>query len=654
MKKWINDKILRSLCAAAVLAAEAVLLLDLLRVYQGSETPPVLAAVLWLGLTVLLAACRIRKRHLWAAALVLPALLGVLVGSGWVCWKTFSANAGYAFPDAGKIQIYGNRRVMLVVPHQDDDLNILGGVLEEYARYGSELYPVFVTNGDYAGLAQTRYREALAVFEQLDVPAEHVIFLGYGDGWKETGPHLYNSDPGVVQESYFGRRKTYGTAEHPAYREGRAYTIDNLTEDLKGVILEYRPDVIVCSDYDHHIDHRAVTLLFDKVMGQLLKENPGYTPGVYKAYAYGTAWEAEPDYYADNVLSTKNPFSEPYSQKPAVYRWEDRVRLPVNGFTLSRSLLGSEGYKLLNRYESQGAGQKAASVINGDRVVWRRHTDSLCLHAEVEASSGQAERLNDFMLIENHNLTDESHQPYDGIWIPAAEDREKTATVTLTHRSDISSIVLYDHPSPEQNVLNAVICLDDGTELETGPLDPGGAATAVSVNRKNVTSFTVTVMETEGDLAGLSELEAFAEEPRQDGSFIKLIDRDGNFLYDYWTEPDGTAELYLYTHGGLPELTAQNYSVNTAWDAGTVVLEDGVIRLVCPVGEQIALSVTCSTAGVSDNIVVRNPGRFERLWTELWQTVEEELFIRYSAAEQKKLLVFSLPEKISYVIRHLR
>jgi len=83
-------------------------------------------------------------------------------------------------------------------------------------------------------------------------------------------------------------------------------------------------------------------------------------------------------------------------------------------------------------------------------------------------------------------------------------------------------------------------------------------------------------------------------------------------------------------------------------------LEDGVIRLVCPVGEQIALSVTCSTAGVSDNIVVRNPGRFERLWTELWQTVEEELFIRYSAAEQKKLLVFSLPEKISYVIRHLR
>ena len=40
---------------------------------------------------------------------------------------------------------------------------------------------------------------------------------------------------------------------------------------------------------------------FDKVMGALLKEHPEYKPVVYKAYAYGTAWEAEPDFYSENI-----------------------------------------------------------------------------------------------------------------------------------------------------------------------------------------------------------------------------------------------------------------------------------------------------------------------------------------------------------------
>lgn len=654
MKKRLNGKCMVLLCLSAVLALEVLLLADGAVVFCGGELNPFFGAGLLSVLTLCIALLFRRKhRQLAVTAVCIPFLAAVVGLCGYAGWRIFCRNAAYETSDSGKYRIYGDRKVMLVVPHQDDDVNLLGGVLEEYARYGSQLIPVFVTSGDYAGLAQTRYEEALAVFASMGVPEEQVIFLGYGNEWKETGPHIYNAEPGMVLESHSGRTETFGAADHPAYRDGRAYTIDNLMADLEAVILEYRPDVIFCSDYDHHIDHKATSLLFEKVMGRILKEDPEYTPVVYKAYAYGTAWEAEPDYYGENVRSTQDLFAEPYSQKPAVYRWEDRIRFPVAGDTLSRSLVGSKAYALLSLYDSQGAQRQASGVINGDRVAWRRRTDSLCRMADILTSSGSGEGLNDFMLVENRNLTEESHMPYDGVWIPEAADGEKTFTVTLKAPADIASLCLYDHPSREHNVLDAQIRFDDGTVLNTGPLDAHGAATQIRVDRKQILSFSVSITESEGALAGFSEIEAFETEPEWDGAFIKLMDREGNFLYDYLMPEEGEAELFLYVCGGLPDITNECYTVGTSWGEGTAVLEAGVVRVSCPRGEEFVLNVTYAGDGVSDSIQIRNPGSLQRQWIKFWQTAEAAVFSRYSSGDWKKLLMFSIPEKISYVVRHL-
>lgn len=653
MKKRVTKDAVISFGISVVLAAGILLLTDAAVVFCGGLLSLPAAVGLLVGLTLLLfLLCRRHRKQVAAAACVLLVLLSVAAVITYGCWNWFSRNGNYQSPDAGKNQIYGGRKVMLIVPHQDDDINILGGVMEEYVRYGSDLYGVFITNGDYAGLAETRYREAVSVFAEIGVPEDHVIFLGYGDGWQEGGPHIYNAESGAVMTSYFGQTGTYGTKEHPAYREGREYTIDNLTEDLKSVILEYRPDVLFCSDYDHHIDHKATTLLFDKVMGQILKENPEYRPTVYKAYAYGTAWEAEPDYYGENVLSTQDLFAEPYSQKPAVYRWEDRVRFPVDGTTLSRSLMGSRAYQLLEGYTSQGAQWQAAGVVNGDKVAWQRQTESLCLTAEIDATSGNGALLNDFMLIENRDLVDTEHQPYDGVWMPDRSDSEKEVSVTLAEPSDISSIVLYDHPSEEHNILNAIITFDDGTAIKTGPLDPGGAATEIVVDRKDVAFFSVSLLETEGEAAGLSEIEAFAQEPRQDGRFIKLTDEDGNFLYDYLLPADGQADLSLYIYGDLPKLAGEHYTIGISGEKGTAVLENGVIRVSCPAGESFVLNVTCDAAGVSDTITIRNPGTLERNWLRLWQTVEERIYSFLRERGPDKLLPVRTLDKLTYKLQH--
>jgi len=654
MKKWMNKDRLISLLVSAILAFEILMLTDCVIVWFGGVMNRVVAA----AYLAIMAVCiwmlhRFWRKTITALTVLIPAVLAAAGLCGYLGWHSFSTQASYVSADAGKNQIYGGRRVMLIVPHQDDDLNILGGVLEEYARYGSEIYPVFITNGDYYGLAEIRYAEAVQVFQAMGIPEEQVIFLGYGDSWKEGGPHLYNAEPGVVMESYFGSRETYGTDTHPAYREGRAYTIGNLMEDLEAVILEYMPDVLFCSDYDHHIDHKSTTLLFDKVMGNILKQNPQYRPVVYKAYAYGTAWEAEPDFYSDNILSTRNPFVEPYEQKPAVYRWEDRVRFPVQGEGLSRSLISAEGYRLLGLYQSQDANHIAPSVINGDKVAWRRYTDSLCLDAQIAITSGNGSLLNDFMLIENKNLVDTDHKPYDGVWIPDGQDTEKRVDVTLKQTGPLAALVLYDHPSEEHNVLNAVVTFDDGTQLETGPLNPEGAATQIAVDKENVSSFTVKLTQVQGEEAGLSEIEAFSKYPEPDGRYIKLMDREENFLYDYRTAPDGTGELMLYTHGCLPALTEEDYHIGITGGEGTAVLDDGVIYLSCPSGEEFVLNITCDAAGVSDSIYVRNPGIWKRSWDDFWQKAEEAVFVRYSREDQKKLQIISIPKKIAYVLRHL-
>ena len=48
-----------------------------------------------------------------------------------------------------KAEIYADKSVLLIVPHQDDDINLMGGMLEEYVRYKSDIRICFYTNGDF-------------------------------------------------------------------------------------------------------------------------------------------------------------------------------------------------------------------------------------------------------------------------------------------------------------------------------------------------------------------------------------------------------------------------------------------------------------------------------------------------------------------------
>ncbi|MBQ9252352.1 MAG: PIG-L family deacetylase [Clostridia bacterium] len=521
------------------------------------------------------------------------------------------------------IDFFANKRVMIIAPHEDDELNMMSGVIENYVECGSEIFPVFVTNGDYYGMGETRIKEAIALWNYLGVPENNIFFLGYGDTWNSQGPHIYNAAADQPLLSAIGNSKTYGIATHPAYHDGNKYTNRNYANDIKEIILEKKPDVIFINDYDAHEDHKAVSLMAERVLGEILQSVPDYHPMVYKGYAYSTAWFAADDFFSINIKSTRNPEISAY--EPMVYHWEERTRLPVHKKSVSRSMLKNHSFKALKFYRSQYATWYASRVINGDKVFWQRRTDSLLYNAAFQASSGDASHLADFMLLDSTDINDRSHLPLDGIWTPDRNDPEKTIQIQLQEPSDISRINIHDNPSLNDNITNILISFSDGSTMETGRLSKNGATTVIDVNKQNINSFSLQILSYEGKNPGISEIEAFQSFERKDRTFIKTIDSEDNFVYDYITENEST-EFTLYSNNQIPELSDQNYAVICDNDKCSSVIENQKIVVTCPESQSCTVTVCDLSSGLKDEIKVSNPGAIYRKILSVGQQIESDYY----------------------------
>ena len=641
-----------TLIISLLLAVELCFLIDC--IFAFCSTSIRIRTFLGISVVVFLGVIWLAIRHeksLPKVFLLTTVLLAVGWLTVWFLHKRYNSTAvaretRYADVETGKEALYSGKRVMLIVPHEDDDLNVLGGVTEEYVRHGSEVFVVFMTNGDYHCAGEIRIAEAIDLYRYLGVPEDHVIFLGYGDHMKTENYHFYNAPLDEVFTSSAGKSATYALDTHPPFRSEHPYTRRNLMQDMKDVILEKKPEIIYCVDFDRHWDHRCCSLIFDRVMGTLLKEVPDYTPAVFKGFGYSTAWYAQADFFETNILSTQNFQTSLFGQQPEVYRWSERVRLPVLPGSLSRSLPGSELYTELGYYASQGATDHAASVINGDKVFWKRSTDSLGRNASVSASSGDAEKLTDFMILDTDDLLDLGHMPCDGAWIPDETDPEKTAFVELESPEDVYELVLYDNPSEDDNILNARVSFDNGGSFETGPLDPGGAATRLFPDVQQVQSFQITVLETEGACAGITELEAFTEPAAQTPTFIKIMDTNGDFAYDYQTDREGKAVFVLYSDGVIPAPDHDAYEVACEGSHCSADLEEGTLVVRVAEKETCKLTVKHKASGFSDTIMVRNPSSSERFRQACQLPVE-----RFYEKNHYLLFTEKMLENIQYVIK---
>lgn len=439
---------------------------------------------------------------------------------------------------------FKNKKVMVIVPLEDDDLLISGQVLPPMYKNGADVRVVFATNGDKRVSAYTRQSEACNALEKLGIPREKVIFLGYPDGTQlYVGKKAFSFSSGW-DHTYAG--KGFKDYHFDRFGTHAKYTAENMVDDIESVVLEYRPDYILAIDFDTHTDHRGVSISFEKAMERILKKESGYTPKVFKCFGYSLAWKSKPDFYALNIKSTvmqdREKNNDPsYETDVPQYRWNNRIRLPIDKKSLSHSILRCSEYKALSEHLSQYAYCYSERIINGDSVYWNRRTDSLTYNADISVSSGDASLLNDFRLIGVGNRTAGPNVKLENcVSRFNKNDAQKTVTVKFDSPKTVSCVSLYDNFGLNSNILGGVITFSDGSKVEVPALNADGSETRVVFEPKhNITSFTFKVTEYEG-VAGLDEIEAFENADYDMGfSLIKLKNADtDDYIYNYLITPD--------------------------------------------------------------------------------------------------------------------
>ena len=534
-------------------------------------------------------------------------------------------------PEVCRDASYAMGKILVLMPHQDDESNCLGGVLKELNSQG-EVYILFANHGN----DEPRWREAQRAAAQCGIPEERVIFLGYASMWNVQEPkkwgepflHLYNvQNPDDLVTSYPGEIETRGRDGIECYAPGTLFTRNNYKKNLKSVVESIRPDTIICIDYDINPDHRALSLFFDEVMKSIRSRDSFYSPFILKSFAYSTSWLAEKDFYGINMLSARKPMNEAYMQEVNCYDWSERLRLPVGAESVTRILAGNSARESFMEHVSQWKQNKGVeeAMVNADHVFWWRPAGNLLHQACIAGDGANVEHLTDFKLYDSTDVTRFDKKPYDHGWLPGREGAK--VSFSLNEPSVIKEIRLYDHIDTANQIKRLTIRLSNGRQITTRALPPNGRPLVVQTGCEEVIDgFELTVEEMHGVNPGISEVEVFAESPTPPISVIKLKDAEDNFMYDYIVPEEGKVSFSLYT---WPDVNAfNNYSVfvvNTktkqekklSWSH-----DKSEFSLSVSSGDELLLEVRDARGLVHDAALVRNPGSMMRSLYSLQQKLD--------------------------------
>lgn len=456
--------------------------------------------------------------------------------------------------------ICGDQPMMVIVPHEDDEINLAGASIAYARKQGVRVIVVFATNGDWKYPGSVRLKEALNSLKYLGVPEKDVVFLGYPDGGMngQRNVYLINGIDSITEKTPKAKCiDTYGLENHPDFsqlKNGYHHSVswNHFCQDLKEVILMYRPQIIINVDFDFHPDHRMLSLGFEKIIGQIMKmDKTGYRPIILKGFCYATSFVSINDFYGRNLLSTvinKNELWNPSleTDNPSL-AWKDRIRFPVND-ECRTALRHNQLFAALNCHMSQHAARHAVRIINGDQVFWLRRTDNLILQGKITVSSGNGDYLNDFLTINTNHIVNKSPLMENYLWIPEEGDREKWCRCDFDKPCHIEAIALYGNADWQNQILKIRLLFSNGFDKDFGSLALMGKRTFIKISpQDDVKWIKLEVLEVKGGKAGIAEWEAFstADAPF---SVIKICIND-NFAYKWHVYNDEHSVVSAYTYG---------------------------------------------------------------------------------------------------------
>jgi len=359
-------------------------------------------------------------------------------------------------------------RVVFFVPHEDDELLLGGGLLVNLARDNHyDVSVVIATNGDYYPYEHTqRIKESVSALNQMGISTDHIIFLGYGDGWQ--GNHIYNSKPDELKKSAAEHTETYLDSSLKEWHFQRhqchqPYTREGYLQDIEDVISTLLPSVIICVDMDPHQDHRCLSLLTEEALAAILKSNHSYRPILLKKYAYKDMMLGIQDFYefphkrtVDHTKGIWNPY----------FYWNDRISYKVpsdcNTVFLHTNLL----YKTSRIFRTQDIWTEAPGFINDDITYWQRNVNNVMLDASITVSSGRKQFLNDFKLVDSTDIKNEDIDYSQECWRPDPSDSLRTIQTYFSNPIAIHAINLFFNcPEGLEGDYSIQILSKDGNKL---------------------------------------------------------------------------------------------------------------------------------------------------------------------------------------------
>ena len=120
---------------------------------------------------------------------------------------------------------FGN--IVIVVPHEDDEILMSAGVIRKAVEAGISCTVVMATNGDYEcsnyEKGQNRLRESIAGLQVLGLSKEHLEIMGYADtGMPREDSFLTHLYEEVEEEKCYPSsctQETYGLVEKEEFHK---------------------------------------------------------------------------------------------------------------------------------------------------------------------------------------------------------------------------------------------------------------------------------------------------------------------------------------------------------------------------------------------------------------------------------------------------
>lgn len=169
----------------------------------------------------------------------------------------------------------------------------------------------------------------------------------------------YGSEVSLLFYESAGDRETaLNAAARIGLREEQVLFPDSAgpVETLRDAMLDLRPDLVLGAESE-----RRDTVLRD-ALNAVRERAPAYDPLVFESLPVSAQALAPSVFYQENLPSTQAPATV------SAPLWAERLRLPVDASSLSRSLLNTAAWSQLLGY---GRGrEEAGRAVLGDRVFW--------------------------------------------------------------------------------------------------------------------------------------------------------------------------------------------------------------------------------------------------------------------------------------------